>query len=90
MSQRKEIIEDGKELFFDHGAPFFTVRDNDVMSLVCEWESRALVTQWKESRGCFDCVSRKFGDNEKVWFACMPSFDISLLHEFRHLYSFLR
>ncbi|KAK9085872.1 hypothetical protein Sjap_026283 [Stephania japonica] len=65
MSQRKEIIEDGKKVFFDHGAPFFTIRDNDVMSLVCKWESRALVTQWKESFGCVDCVSRKFVDNEK-------------------------
>ncbi|XP_042489178.1 renalase isoform X5 [Macadamia integrifolia] len=65
MSQRREISEDGTELFFDHGAPFFTVNDNDVMGLVHEWEARGLVAEWKERFGSFDCISAKF-DFEKV------------------------
>ncbi|XP_042489175.1 renalase isoform X2 [Macadamia integrifolia] len=64
MSQRREISEDGTELFFDHGAPFFTVNDNDVMGLVHEWEARGLVAEWKERFGSFDCISAKF-DFEK-------------------------
>ncbi|XP_043690328.1 renalase isoform X2 [Telopea speciosissima] len=65
MSQRREISEDGTELFFDHGAPFFTVSDNDVMGLVHEWEARGLVAEWKEKFGSFDCISAKFVDFEK-------------------------
>ncbi|GAV78674.1 NAD_binding_8 domain-containing protein [Cephalotus follicularis] len=61
MSQRREMSEDGKELLFDHGAPFFTVNDSDdVMALVREWESRGLVNQWKDNFGSFDRISCKF------------------------------
>ncbi|KAG4145247.1 hypothetical protein ERO13_D05G085901v2 [Gossypium hirsutum] len=46
MSQRRflfrEISEDGRELLFDHGAPYFTVTNLDVLSVVTEWESRGL------------------------------------------------
>ncbi|KAJ4976458.1 hypothetical protein NE237_001564 [Protea cynaroides] len=65
MSQRREISEDGTELFFDHGAPFFTVNDNDVMGLVNEWEARGLVAEWKETFSSFDRISSKFADFEK-------------------------
>ncbi|KAK8295886.1 hypothetical protein V6Z11_D05G087500 [Gossypium hirsutum] len=51
MSQRRflfrEISEDGRELLFDHGAPYFTVTNLDVLSVVTEWESRGLVAEWK-------------------------------------------
>ncbi|KAH9723862.1 fad/nad(p)-binding oxidoreductase family protein [Citrus sinensis] len=60
MSQRRETSEDGKEMLFDHGAPFFTVTNNDVLALVCEWESGGLVAEWKVNLGSFDCVSKKF------------------------------
>ncbi|XP_010258648.1 PREDICTED: uncharacterized protein LOC104598324 isoform X2 [Nelumbo nucifera] len=65
MSQRRETTEDGKELFFDHGAPFFNVSDNNVMNLVHEWEARGLVAEWKETFRSFDCISCKFVDTEK-------------------------
>ncbi|KAF7822507.1 Renalase isoform A [Senna tora] len=65
MSQRRENTEDGKELLFDHGAPFFTVNKSEVLSLVQEWESRGLVAEWKEKFGSFDFVTQKFIDTEK-------------------------
>ncbi|CAH8385549.1 unnamed protein product [Eruca vesicaria subsp. sativa] len=60
MSQRREVGEDGKELTFDHGAPFFSVTSPDAMALVHEWESRGFVSQWKQAFGSFDCASNKF------------------------------
>ncbi|KAH7543906.1 hypothetical protein JRO89_XS15G0058500 [Xanthoceras sorbifolium] len=62
MSQRREISEDGKELLFDHGAPFFTVSNADVLALVREWESGGLVAEWKVNFGSYDCISKKFVD----------------------------
>uniref|UniRef100_A0A6N2KLI4 Amine oxidase domain-containing protein n=1 Tax=Salix viminalis TaxID=40686 RepID=A0A6N2KLI4_SALVM len=66
MSQRREISEDGKELLFDHGAPFFSVSNCDVLKLVHEWESKGLVAEWKENFGSFDCISKKFLDNDQI------------------------
>ncbi|PIN21069.1 Protoporphyrinogen oxidase [Handroanthus impetiginosus] len=62
MSQRREHSEDGRELLFDHGAPYFTVNASnfEVRSLVTEWESRGLVAEWKEKFGSFDFSSKKF------------------------------
>ncbi|EOY13831.1 FAD/NAD(P)-binding oxidoreductase family protein isoform 1 [Theobroma cacao] len=60
MSQRREITEDGKELLFDHGAPYFTVTNPDVLSVVAAWESSGLVAEWKINLGSFDCFSNKF------------------------------
>ncbi|CAH2033412.1 unnamed protein product [Thlaspi arvense] len=60
MSQRREIGQDGEELTFDHGAPFFCVSNSDALALVHEWESRGLVSQWKQAFGSFDCASNKF------------------------------
>lgn len=65
MSQRREIGEDGKELFFDHGAPAFSVKNTDVLGLVHEWEARGLVAEWKANFGTFDCIAKKFHDVEK-------------------------
>ncbi|XP_050279438.1 uncharacterized protein LOC126720717 isoform X1 [Quercus robur] len=65
MSQRREVSEDGKELVFDHGAPFFTVNNAEVLGLVREWESRGLVAEWKQNFGSFDCSSNKFFDMEQ-------------------------
>ncbi|XP_028081256.1 uncharacterized protein LOC114282720 isoform X1 [Camellia sinensis] len=65
MSQRREIIEDGKELLFDHGAPYFTATNADVLGLVRDWEARGLVAEWKENFGSFDFASQKFVNVEK-------------------------
>lgn len=66
MSQRREIIEDGKELLFDHGAPYFTATNADVLGLVRDWEARGLVAEWIENFGSFDFASQTFVDIEKV------------------------
>ncbi|KAJ7948894.1 FAD/NAD(P)-binding oxidoreductase family protein [Quillaja saponaria] len=65
MSQRREKTEDGKELLFDHGTPFFMLSKSGVSCLVREWESRGLVAEWKEKIGCFDFLSNKFVDIEQ-------------------------
>ncbi|CAL5341506.1 unnamed protein product [Camellia sinensis] len=65
MSQRREIIEDGKELLFDHGAPYFIATNADVLGLVRDWEARGLVAEWKENFGSFDFASQKFVNVEK-------------------------
>ncbi|KAM5586604.1 hypothetical protein ABKV19_005502 [Rosa sericea] len=65
MSQRRENVEDGKELLFDHGAPFFTANNTEVLSLVHEWESKGLAAIWKEKFGSFDHTSNKFVDLEQ-------------------------
>lgn len=62
----REISEDGKELLFDHGAPYFTVSNPDVLELVHEWESGGLVAEWKVNFSSFDCVSNKFFDIQQV------------------------
>ncbi|MCL7038365.1 hypothetical protein MKW94_013534 [Papaver nudicaule] len=65
------MTEDGKELMFDHGAPFFTVTDNGVMDLVREWEQRGFVAEWKEKFGSFDYATSKFGEAEKGKFGSL-------------------
>ncbi|XP_027127240.1 uncharacterized protein [Coffea arabica] len=60
MSQRRETAEDGRELLFDHGAPYFTVTNPEVVGLVQDWESRGFVAPWNEKFGSFDCTSKKF------------------------------
>ncbi|KAI4342435.1 hypothetical protein MLD38_027063 [Melastoma candidum] len=60
MSQRRESA-DGKELLFDHGAPFFTVRETATLSgLLQEWERKGLIAEWKGKFGSFDCHTRQF------------------------------
>ncbi|KAL6283274.1 hypothetical protein ACE6H2_014203 [Prunus campanulata] len=65
MSQRREVAEDGMELLFDHGAPFFNANNTEVLGLVREWEAKGLVACWREKFGCFDRVSNKFVDLEQ-------------------------
>ncbi|KAK7243956.1 hypothetical protein RIF29_38771 [Crotalaria pallida] len=65
MSQRREKTEDGKELHFDHGAPFFSVSKSEVLNLVQEWQSRGLVAEWKEKFGSFDYQTLKFNNMEQ-------------------------
>ncbi|XP_057725195.1 uncharacterized protein LOC130940927 isoform X1 [Arachis stenosperma] len=65
MSHRREKTEDGKELSFDHGAPFFSVSKPEVQSIVQEWESKGLVAEWKEEFGLFDFHTRKFNNIEQ-------------------------
>ncbi|GLJ52462.1 hypothetical protein SUGI_1115890 [Cryptomeria japonica] len=60
MSQRRERTEDGKELCFDHGAPYFTVKDPSVCDVVDKWEGAGLVAEWKGPFGTFDVDSGKF------------------------------
>lgn len=84
----REIAEDGRELLFDHGAPYFTVSSPDVLGLVHEWESRGLVASWNEKFGAFDCDSKKFLNTEQegsskkyVGVPGMNSICRALLHE---------
>eukprot|EP00256_Glycine_max_P064388 XP_014634539.1 uncharacterized protein LOC100816696 isoform X2 [Glycine max] len=65
MSQRRERTEDGTELHFDHGAPFFSVSKSEVLHLVQEWESRGLVAEWKEKFASFDFHTLKFNNIEQ-------------------------
>ncbi|KAH7673768.1 Protoporphyrinogen oxidase protein [Dioscorea alata] len=65
MSQRREITEDGKELFFDHGAPFFSVEHDEVKGLVESWMARGIVAEWNVRFASFDRATAKFVDFEK-------------------------
>ncbi|KAJ0963243.1 hypothetical protein J5N97_028365 [Dioscorea zingiberensis] len=65
MSQRRGTTEDGKELFFDHGAPFFTVERDEVKSLVDSWIARGIVAEWNVRFASFDRPTSKFLDFEK-------------------------
>lgn len=65
MSQRRERTEDGMELHFDHGAPFFSISKSEVLRQVQEWESRGLVAEWKEKFGSFDFQTLKFNSTEQ-------------------------
>lgn len=62
----RETTDDGRELLFDHGAPYFTATNIDVLSLIRDWESRGLVAEWKENFGTFDFGFKQFGNIEKV------------------------
>ncbi|KAL3736047.1 hypothetical protein ACJRO7_025058 [Eucalyptus globulus] len=66
MSQRRETTGDGKELLFDHGAPFFTMSNcSEALGLVREWESRGLIAEWKQKFGSFDCIAKTFTETEQ-------------------------
>lgn len=62
----REMTEDGRDLFFDHGAPYFSVTDKEVMGLVNSWQARGIVAEWRVPFGCFDRSAEKFVDLEKV------------------------
>ncbi|KAK3042577.1 hypothetical protein RJ639_000829 [Escallonia herrerae] len=59
------LKEDGNELLFDHGAPYFTSSNADVIGLIQEWEARGFVAEWKENFGSFDFKSKTFVHIEK-------------------------
>ncbi|RRT82606.1 hypothetical protein B296_00000121, partial [Ensete ventricosum] len=61
----RETTEDGRVLFFDHGAPYFSVSDKEVMGVVRSWEARGLVSEWQVPFGSFDQSTGKFVDFEK-------------------------
>jgi predicted NAD/FAD-dependent oxidoreductase len=61
-------MEDGTELRFDHGAPYFTVTNDEVARLVSGWEARGIVAEWKATFACFDLATGKFTDFDKVQF----------------------
>lgn len=60
------MTEDGRELHFDHGVPYFSAKNPDVLRLICEWQSKGLVAEWKEKLATFDCDSKQFLDIEQV------------------------
>ncbi|KAJ3670018.1 hypothetical protein LUZ60_010342 [Juncus effusus] len=64
MSQRREKLEDGTELYFDHGAPYFTVSNADVANLIKSWENRGFISEWNERFRVFDFSTKKFADLE--------------------------
>lgn len=76
MSQRREISEDGREIYFDHGAPFFSVSDTAALGYINEWKTKGLVAEWKENFGSFDRNLNQFTDFEKEGFetkyVCLP------------------
>lgn len=63
---------------FDHGAPYFSVSNAEVLGLVREWESRGLVAEWKENFGSFDCISNKFVDIQQVYSYSLYVFNVQL------------
>lgn len=62
----REISEDGREVYFDHGAPFFSVSDTAALGYINEWKTKGLVAEWKENFGSFDRNLNQFTDFEKV------------------------
>jgi predicted NAD/FAD-dependent oxidoreductase len=60
-------MDDGTELRFDHGAPYFTVSNDEVARVVGGWEARGLVAEWKAMFACFDRETGKFRDFDKVF-----------------------
>jgi predicted NAD/FAD-dependent oxidoreductase len=66
LGERREMMEDGTELRFDHGAPYFTVSNNEVARVVSGWEARGIVAEWKATFASFDLATGKFTDFEKV------------------------
>ncbi|XP_051177929.1 uncharacterized protein [Lolium perenne] len=65
MAQRREVMDDGTELRFDHGAPYFAVSNDEVARVVGGWEARGLVAEWKAMFACFDRETGKFRDFDK-------------------------
>nr|XP_043628929.1 renalase [Erigeron canadensis] len=65
MSRRREIAEDGRELYFDHGAPYFSTTNADVEEMIRGWEARGFVAEWKQNFGSFDFITKRFVDFEK-------------------------
>ncbi|PWA84391.1 FAD/NAD(P)-binding oxidoreductase family protein [Artemisia annua] len=65
MSRRRETTEDGKELYFDHGAPYFSTTNADVEDMIRGWEARGLVAEWKQNFGSFDYITKTFVNSEK-------------------------
>lgn len=65
MSRRREISEDGRELYFDHGAPYFSTTNADMEEMISVWEARGLVAEWKQTFGSFDFITKKFINSEK-------------------------
>ncbi|KAJ1702738.1 hypothetical protein LUZ63_002517 [Rhynchospora breviuscula] len=65
MSNRRERMEDGTELCFDHGVPYFTTSHEEVVKMVKSWESRGLVAEWDVRFGAFDKRTNKLVEFEK-------------------------
>ncbi|KAJ6844796.1 uncharacterized protein M6B38_293930 [Iris pallida] len=65
MSHRREMAEDGRMLFFDHGAPYFTAESGEMAGMVGAWEASGLVAEWKEKFGLYDQRSGRFIDQGK-------------------------
>lgn len=59
-------MEDGTELCFDHGVPYFTISHDEVVKMVRSWESRGLVAEWDARFRVFDKRANKLVDVEQV------------------------
>ncbi|KAG0576319.1 hypothetical protein KC19_5G071400 [Ceratodon purpureus] len=60
MSQRREKVEDGSELMFDHGAQYFTVKSAEVQHLVDKWQALGLVADWEGRFGSLNVATGEF------------------------------
>eukprot|EP00250_Pteridium_aquilinum_P021593 c25169_g3_i2 orf=177-1322(-) len=67
MSQRRERTSDGKLLYFDHGAQYFTVRDPVVQGLVDNWEAAGVVAEWKGKFGTYDAKTKNFTEDTDLF-----------------------
>ncbi|KAH8940356.1 hypothetical protein BDL97_15G084800 [Sphagnum fallax] len=75
MSQRRERTEDGRELLFDHGAQYFTVRKPEVQKLVERWQMSGLVAEWRGRFGTLDVQTGNFVEDtvEKRRYVGVPA-----------------
>ena len=63
MATRRITTSDGSIATFDHGAQFFTARDETFTSLVAQWTSDDVVREWCRGFGTDDGHSRYVVNN---------------------------
>lgn len=66
MSQRREKVEDGSELMFDHGAQYFTVKSAEVQQLVDKWQASGIVAVWEGRFGSLNVATGDFTEETVV------------------------
>lgn len=66
MSQRREKVEDGSELMFDHGAQYFTVKTAEVQQLVDKWQASGIVADWEGRFGTLNVATGEFVEDTDV------------------------
>eukprot|EP00850_Spirogloea_muscicola_P021035 SM000234S07895 [mRNA] locus=s234:132798:135648:+ [translate_table: standard] len=78
MSRRRETLEDGQELFFDHGCQYFNAKTPVVQSFLDKFIADGTVAEWKGCFGTLDAASNVFSKDEdggKVRLVCQPGMD---------------